>query len=865
MRFSLKLASQLGLLALVACAHPPAIHPSAKAPAPAEAPTPAEAPLVYKEAHSPLGARVSDLMGRLTLAEKASLLIDKAPAVERLGIPKYDAWNEALHGVAWRDGVTVFPQAIGLASTWDPELVGRVATAISTEARALYNQGSFGLTLWSPVINIARDPRWGRTQEAYGEDPFLASRLAVAYVRGIQGPHPFYLRAVATPKHYALNNIEATRFTGSSDVPEEVIRDYYLPHFRAAIVEGGAESIMCSYNRVNGVPSCANPWLLDTVLRKEWGFDGFVVSDCGAITAMVWGHHVKQADEEAVVAGLRAGCDLECGKAYAERIVHAVERGALSQADVDRALTRVLTARFRLGMFDPPEQNPYGSLSKAVVDGPEHRALSLDAARESLVLLKNDGILPLDAKKTKKLAVIGPAAGAFLHGSAGYHGTNDHLVSARDGLARRAGSATTITFAAGTVLPSGEGFPTMVVPETLLRAPEGQPGLRGEYFSNPTLAGSPALTRLDSKLDFSWQEGAPEKSLPSDGFSVRWTGKLVPKETGHYLLSLAGDDGYRLSLDGKVVVDDWTDHALRTRGTVTMLEAGRAYDLVLEYYERGGGAAFRFSYAFVGNGVAEAVKAAREADAVVFFAGVDALAADEEKDFPNLALPEDQSKLFEEVQKANPKTVLVLQTGNPLVLTPREKSARAIVQAWYAGQDAGTVIAEVLFGDTNPSGKLPVTFYASLADLPPMEDYDVRKGRTYMYLSKEPAFPFGHGLSYTSFRYDGLKLSSTTVREEGKLRVELDVTNTGARPGAEVIQIYVRPPQGPKQVLRAFRRVQLGAGAKEHVSIDLAIADLAHYDAKAKRDVVDPGSYEVLVGASSADIRHRAKFDVAPP
>jgi beta-glucosidase len=309
-------------------------------------------------------------VGRLTLAEKASLLIDKAPAVERLGIPKYDAWNEALHGVAWRDGVTVFPQAIGLASTWDPELMVRVATAISLEARALYNAGNFGLTLWSPVINIARDPRWGRTQEAYGEDPFLVSRMAVAFVKGIQGDHPFYLRAVATPKHYALNNVEATRFTGSSDVPEEVIRDYYLPHFRAAIVEGGAGSIMCAYNRVNGVPSCASPWLLENVLRKEWGFQGFVVSDCGAIGAMVWGHKVKPSDEDAVVAGLGAGCDLECGKAYSERIASAVARGVLPEANVDRALGRVLSARFRLGMFDPPEKNPYASITKSVVDGP---------------------------------------------------------------------------------------------------------------------------------------------------------------------------------------------------------------------------------------------------------------------------------------------------------------------------------------------------------------------------------------------------------------------------------------------------------------------------------------------------------------
>ncbi len=860
MRTTLRLVITSCFAALTACARPPAPAPSPTAVAPAPL-----APLVWKDASRPLDERVHDLVGRLTLAEKASLLIDKAPAIERLGIPKYDAWNEALHGVAWRDGVTVFPQAIGLASSWDPELMQRVATAISTEARALYNSGNFGLTLWSPVINIARDPRWGRTQEAYGEDPFLVSRMAVAFVKGIQGDHPFYLRAVATPKHYALNNVEATRFTGSSDVPEEVIRDYYLPHFRAAIVEGGAGSIMCAYNRVNGIPSCASPWLLETVLRKEWGFSGFVVSDCGAIGAMVWGHGVKSSEDAAVAAGLGAGCDLECGKAYSERIANAVASGTVTEAQVDRALSRVLAARFRLGMFDPPEKNPYAGITKSVVDGPEHRALALEASRQSLVLLKNDGILPFDPQKTKKLAVIGPAANLFLHGSSGYHGSNNHLVTPHDGIARRAGSATRVSFVAGTLMPSGEGFPMTIVPETLLRTPDGQPGLRGDYFSNRTFAGAPALTRIDTKLDFPWGQGSPAPSLPSDDFSVRWTGKLVPSASGNFVLQVTGDDGYRLSLDGKVVVEDWSDHGSRARGTVMALEAGRSYELVLEFYEHGGGADLHFSYAFVQNSTPDALKAAREADAVVFFAAVDQLAADEEKDFPSLALPDDQSKLLDAVLKANPKTVLVLQTGNPLVLKPREKSAAAILQAWYAGQDTGTAIAEVLFGDVNPSGKLPITFYSSLTDLPPMEDYDVRKGRTYMYLAKEPAFPFGHGLSYTKFSYENLAVTPSVAPQNDTLRVEFDLANTGARSGAEVAEVYVHPPRGPKKVLRAFRRLALDAGKKTHVSLDLAIADLAHYDMAAGRAVVDPGSYELLLGSSSSDIRKRATFEVKAP
>ena len=854
----------LSVVTVAACGGAPAREPSplaATATAPA-APARAAAP-VYTDPDRPLDARILDLVGRLTLPEKASLLVDKAAAVERLGIPKYDAWNEALHGVAWRDGVTVFPQAIGLASTWDPDLLHAVATAISTEARALYNHGSFGLTLWSPVINIARAPRWGRTQEAYGEDPYLVSRMAVAYVKGIQGDHPFYLRAVATPKHFALNNIEASRFTGTSDAPEDVIRDYYLPHFRAAIVEGGAESIMCSYNRVNGVPSCGNSWLLDTVLRKEWGFGGFVVSDCGAIGAMVWGHHVKGSDEEAVAAGLHAGCDLECGKAYRDQLERAVADGSVSEADVDRALARVLRARFRLGMFDPPERNPYAAIPMSVVDGPEHHKLALAAARESLVLLKNDGILPLDPRKTKRLAVLGPAANVFLHGSSGYHGSNGHLVTALDGIKARAGAAAvTVSFAAGTSLPGGEGVAMSAVPEAWLRTPDGQPGLRAQYFNGRDLSGQPLLTRNDPTVDFGWGDGAPAPGLPSDDFSVRWTGKLVPKTSGRYALWVTGDDGYRLSIDGKRIVEDWNDHGPRRRAAVTTLQAGHAYDLVLEYYEHAGGAEIRFAYAAFKDDTADAIKAAKAADAVVFVGGVDSTAADEESDFPSLALPEDQAKLLDAVIKANPRTVLVLQTGNPLVLAPAQKHAAAILQAWYAGQDAGTAMAEVLFGDANPSGKLPITFYASLADLPPMGDYDVRNGRTYMYLGHEAAFPFGHGLSYTTFQYGDLSLSATTARPDGSLHVELDLTNAGTRAGAEVAQFYVRPPRGPKEELRAFRRVPLEPGAHARVAIDLAMRDLAHYDLQAKRDVVDPGRHEILVGASSADIRQHASFEV---
>ncbi|HZU85340.1 MAG TPA: glycoside hydrolase family 3 C-terminal domain-containing protein, partial [Polyangiaceae bacterium] len=463
----------------------------------------------------------------------------------------------------------------------------------------------------------------------------------------------------------------------------------------------------------------------------------------------------------------------------------------------------------------------------------------------------------------KRLAVVGPAASVFLHGSAGYHGTNGHLVAPLEAIERRAGAAVTVSFAAGTVLPGGEGVAMAPIPQAWLRTPDGRPGLLGQYFEGTGLSGRPALTRVDPDVDFGWGDGAPAPGLPSDDFSARWTGKLAVDKSGRYALWVTGDDGYRLSIDGKRVVEDWNDHGPRRRSAVMTLQAGRAYDLALEYYEHGGGAEIRLSYAKFEDGTAAALEVAKAADAVVFVGGVDASAADEESDFPSLALPDDQARLFDAVLEANPRTVLVLQTGNPLVLTPRQRSAPAIVQAWYAGQDSGTAIAEVLFGDTSPSGKLPITFYASLADLPPMDDYDVRKGRTYMYFPGEPAFPFGHGLSYTRFEYGALALSATSARRDGALRVEFDVANVGARAGAEVAQVYVHPPRGPRQQLRAFRRVMLAPGDRARVTVDLAVRDLAHYDAQAKRDVVDPGRYEIRVGGSSADVRRRATFDVS--
>src|SRR6266850_1888862 len=546
--------------------------------------------LPYKDPSLPIKRRVDDLVSRMTLEEKVSQMMNAAPAIKRLDIPEYEWWNEGLHGVARAGYATVFPQAIGLAATWDTELMHQVADVISTEARAKHheflrhNQHARyqGLTYWSPNINIFRDPRWGRGQETYGEDPYLTSRLGVAFVKGLQGDDPRYLKLVATPKHYAVHSgPEPERHAFDAKVFERDLRETYLPAFRATIVEAHAASVMCAYNRTNTEPCCANDRLMMDILRKEWGFNGYVVSDCGAISDIWKGHKFAKSEAAASAMAVKVGTDLACGREYAS-LIQAVKDGLISEAEIDVSLKRLMTARFRLGMFDPPEMVPYTRIPFSENDSPAHRALSRKAARESIVLLKNEhNALPLK-KDLKTIAVIGPNADAPEVLLGNYSGRPSKSVTPLAGIRNAVSPGTKVLYALGSTLTGEAVIP---VPASVLTVGgKGTPmGFRGEYFNNQELQGQPADVRTDEQVNFDWGRYKPAPHVGENNFSVRWTGKLIPAESGAYRLGVTADDGVRLYLDGQLLIDVWTSNPTKTVTKEVNLEAGRAYDVRMEY------------------------------------------------------------------------------------------------------------------------------------------------------------------------------------------------------------------------------------------------------------------------------------------
>ncbi|NQT20796.1 MAG: glycoside hydrolase family 3 C-terminal domain-containing protein [Planctomycetes bacterium] len=674
----------------------------------------------YKDTSLPVEERVQDLISRMTLGEKVSQMINSSPAIERLGVPEYNWWNECLHGVARAGIATVFPQAIGLAATWNTKLMHRVAVAISDEARAKHHDAIrqdnrdiyFGLTFWTPNINIFRDPRWGRGQETYGEDPYLTTRFGVAFVKGLQGDDPKYLKLVATPKHFAVHSgPEAVRHGFDARVSARDMKQTYLPAFKACVQEAKAESIMGAYNRTNGEPCCAGPTLLQKILRDEWGFEGYVVSDCGAISDIYKHHHVVDTPEEAAALAVKNGCDLNCGDTFPALFV-AVSQGLIAEEDIDRALARLFSARFRLGMFDPPDTVPYAQIPIEVNDCAEHRKLALQVARESIVLLKNENsFLPLD-KNIKSIAVVGPNA--------------DDV-------------------------------------EVLL----------GNYNGTP----SKAFTPLEG---------------------IR---NIVPQAEVRYArgCELSGDDT---------------------------------------------------------SGLAEAAEAAAQADVAVVVVGLSQAIEGEEGEVENagdradLRLPDIQRKLLETIRDTGTPMVVVLINGSALAVNWANENAAAIVEAWYTGQAAGTAIAEVLFGDYNPGGRLPVTFVKSADQLPPFEDYSMA-GRTYRYMNDEPLYRFGYGLSYTSFAYDDLALSAKEIRPGETVEITVAVQNTGERAGDEVVQLYLGDVEAsvpvPIRQLQGFRRITLQPGEKQTVSFELAPEQMCLIDDNGDR-TIEPGIFEVSVG-----------------
>ena len=838
----------------------------------------------YLDPSLPAEQRAADLVKRMTLEEKVSQLVNQARAIPRLGVPAYDWWSEALHGVA-TNGTTEFPEPIALAATFDPKGIHQMATDIGTEARVVHAQSVdangnsqifHGLDFWAPNINIFRDPRWGRGQETYGEDPFLTARMGVAFVTGMQGDDPHYYRVISTPKHYAVHSgPEPTRHSADVPVSKHDELDTYLAAFRATVTEAKADSVMCAYNSINGQPACANEFLLDDQLRGKWDFKGYVVSDCGAVHDIANGHHFEPSVEQAVAISLMRGMDNECIDFRAKvtddhdykPYLDAVRDGYLKESAIDTALVRLFTARMKLGMFDPPQMVPYAKIDASELDSAEHRALALKLANESMVLLKNDGVLPLKTTGAKIL-VVGPLAEQTRVLLGNYNGIPTHTVSILEGL-KQEFAGDTIEFMQGTGFLSKQ---TQPVPSALLTT-DGQPGAKATYlnqnivsFSGERSSGTAALSaRVEPGIDIAAQP-LPVATAGVDPLTVRWEATLTPTETGDYNLGVETDGFFRVFLDGKLVTIANYPHGVETVTGKTHLEAGKAYELEVEYQKTANAAPhLKLMWGKMDRGVDPAVvAAAQNADVVVAVVGITSELEGEEMnvnepgfkggDRTSLDLPEPEEKLLEALSATGKPLVVVLTNGSALGVNWANAHANAILDAWYPGEEGGTAVAQTLSGKNNPAGRLPVTFYKDVSQLPPFEDYAM-KGRTYRYFAGTPLYPFGYGLSYTKFAYSKLTLPSAAVEAGKPIVVEATVTNTGTRAGDEVAQLYLEfpaVPGAPLRALRGFERVHLELGASQTVRFELEPRDLSMVT-EAGEPIVAEGAYTVSVGGGQPD------------
>lgn len=835
--------------------------------------------------------RVEDLISRMTLEEKVHQMLDTAPAIERLGIPEYNWWNEALHGVARAGLATTYPQAIGFASTWNEELVFEMATAISDEARAKHHEYTRkgkrlryqGLTMWSPNINIFRDPRWGRGQETYGEDPFLTGRLAVNFIRGLQGDDPDYYKTISTVKHFAVHSgPEPERHTFDAATNERNFRETYLPMFKTGILEGEAYSLMCAYNRVNGEAACASDTLLKEVLRDEWGFDGYIVSDCWALNDIYENHKLVETPAEAAAMALKAGTDLDCGTEVYPKLLEAVEEGYISEKDIDVSVKRLYTARFKLGMFDPPEMVNYQNIPYSVVDSEAHKELARKVTRESMVLLKNDGTLPL-AKDLDKIAVIGPNSDQWLMLLGNYNGVPSETITPLQGIWDAVSEDTEVEYALGT--PPAEDFPLFeMVPGEVLFTPDGQAGLHAEYHGERELETDPLYSETIPRLDANWTDKAPRHDMDDDNFGVRWSGTLKPEISGEYELGTISTMRFEMYVDDSLLArsrynyrDEFGDPRVISTNPI-YLEAGKEYELRIDGHESYADAQMQLVWTTPVSKEEleqEALDIAGKSDAVVMFMGLTPRLEGEEMDVEiegfrggdrtKIDLPKPQQALIQKVTQLGKPTVLVLLNGSALALNWEDENVPAIVEAWYPGQAAGTAIADVLFGDYNPAGRLPLTFYKSVDDLPPFEDYSMA-GRTYRYFEGEPLYPFGHGLSYTDFAYSKLQASASSLSEGEEISVKVAITNTGEMAGDEVVQLYVRYPESaverPLKDLRGFDRIHLQLGETQTVELAIKADDLRYWNPDNDEWVLEKTPVEILVGASSEDIRERIRIEV---
>jgi beta-glucosidase len=820
-------------------------------------------------------ARVDNLVSQLTLEEKVAQMLNAAPAIPRLGVPAYDWWNEVLHGVARTPyKVTVYPQAIAMAATFDTNSLKTMADFSALEGRAIYNkaieqnktgQRYVGLTYWTPNINIFRDPRWGRGQETYGEDPFLTAMLGKAFVHGLQGDDPKYLKAAACAKHYAVHSgPEPLRHVFNVTPNNYDLWDTYLPAFKELIVNANVAGVMCAYNAFQGQPCCGSDVLMTNILRNDWKFKGYVTSDCWAIDDFFKNHKTHPDAASASADAVLHGTDIDCGTAAYKSLVEAVQKGLITEKQIDVSVKRLFMIRFRLGMFDPVSMVKYAQTPSSTLESAPHKAHSLKMAQQSIVLLKNENVvLPL-SKKLKKIVVVGPNADNSIAVLGNYNGVPSEVVTALQGIKNKVGAGVDVVYERAINFTN----------DTLLQYAdlskqysfEGKPGFKAEYFNNKELSGTPVLTRMENKLDNFWQEGEiVTGTLKAYNFTARYTTDFTAATTGELTFELEADDGYRFLVDGKEEINAWTRNRWGARTFKLQTEKNKTYRLTVEYLQEEGKASVRLRAGNFEktnfNALADRVK---DADAIVYVGGISPQLEGEEMkvDYPgfnggdrtSILLPAVQTELMKALKSTGKPVVFVMMTGSAIAIPWEAENIPAIVNAWYAGQSSGTAIADVLFGDYNPAGRLPVTFYKSDSDLPDFNDYSM-DNRTYRYFKGKPLYSFGYGLSYTTFTYDQLK-APVSIAPGKKAMVSVKVTNTGTKDGEEVVQLYIsnqnKNVKAPVRALKGFKRIFLKAGESRIVDFALTPENLSSFDDAGKAKQL-PGKLVVSVGGSQPD------------
>ena len=803
----------------------------------------------FQQIDLPLNERVQDLISRLTLDEKISLIPQYQAAIERLGVQAYKHGTEAAHGISWLGKATSFPQPSGLACTWNPELMKEIGSAIGDEARAFYKKNPTvnGLTLWAPTVDMERDPRWGRTEEAYGEDPELTGQLSTSLVQGIQGDHPVYLKAVATLKHFIGNNNEIERGNCSASIDPRNMREYYLEAFKPAFLEGKAQSMMTAYNSLNGVPVTLHPAVMD-IVKGEWEMGGFIVSDAGDVFGIVKDHKYYETFTQSTAESIKNGIDSVTEETVETiKVLHeAIQQGLLAEEDLDRALTNTFRVRFRLGEFDPAEGNPYAAIDDSVILSKKHAELSLEAAKQSIVLLKNEqGTLPLNKTQLNKVAIIGPLGDEAFRDW--YSGTLPYGVTPHQGVSKKL-PGKQITFASGAdqiiLTSAANGQAIGITGEDGRLAVQHDTAEHGEMFEHTAWGWTSNTLKATSRGQYVTLSEAETLTASADeiyGWFVKESINIVPEA------------------EGTVSLRTWNDKLISVNaedGTLKVAEQDAGADVCL------------FKKNIVTNGLEAAVEAAKAAEiAVVFVGNHPLLNGKEEIDRPDIVLPEEQERLVKAVYEANPNTVVVIVGSYPISSTWIDEHIPAVLYTSHSGQELGNAVADVLFGDYSPSGKLNMTWFRSVEQLPELMDYDIIKGkRTYMYFDGEPLYPFGHGLSYAEVSYSNLNLSAKELHQEETLNISVQVDNTGAVDGDEVVQLYVQALNSrvkrPIKQLKGFEKVRIGSSQSQTVEFVLPITELAFWDVTREQYCVENGEYKILIGRSSADIQLSAQISV---